>query len=252
MLGRFFKAIVLVTILSGTAQAVLIIPIDPPPPPPPPVPAVSLIGLNPISSDPGVFATGPTHVLGIETSPFSVSTIGTVVGEMLSGLDLQPGTGQLFASSGQNGANPGHLFTVNSNTGAATLVGAIEILGINAPVGVPGLAFDQGGTLYGGTTSPSPGAPPMLITIDPVTGAGTVVGSYGFSGGRVIQGLDGIAIDPTSGTLYGISGGPLTALRVTSSLLTSQQEPRAGLVRSSSRAYLAIFRLQWQVWHLIP
>ena len=179
MLGRFFNAIVLVTILSGTAQAVLIIPIDPPPPPPPPVPAVSLIGLNPISSDPGVFATGPTYVLGIETSPFSVSTIGTVVGEMLSGLDLQPGTGQLLASSGQNGANPGHLFTVNSNTGAATLVGAIEILGINAPVGVPGRAFDQDGTLYGGTTSPSPGAPPMLITIDPVTGAGTVVGSYG-------------------------------------------------------------------------
>ena len=135
--------------------------------------------------------------LGIFTDPFSFTTIGAAGGgERLSGLDYQPGTNTLFASSGFGGPNPGSLFTVDADTGMATLVGTGT--GFDS---VPGIAFNNSGTLFGSAADASFGD--TLITIDPVSGAGTVVGSFG--GG--FEGIDGIAFDPTSDTLYGI-GGP--------------------------------------------
>ncbi len=154
--------------------------------------AVRLIGLQPVASPPGVYATGPTHVLAIETSPFSVTTIGTVPGEMLSGLDQQPGTGQVFASSGNNGANPGSLFLINSVTGAATLLGPIGL------AAVPSIVFDADGTLFASGWD-------GLLTLDPATGASFIGGLFGQSGGLTILGIDAIEIDPLTGILYGVS-----------------------------------------------
>jgi hypothetical protein len=119
--------------------------------------------------------------------------MGTVQGEMLSGLDMQPGTGLLFASSGNNGAHNGSLFTLEPTTGTATLIGSIG--GIAS---VPSIAFDSDGTLYGSGFD-------GLIRINPATAAPTIVGFFGSSGGLTIRGIDGIAIDPQTGTMYGTS-----------------------------------------------
>ena len=154
--------------------------------------AVPLIGVSPNNL--------VTNVLGIETDPFSVSTNGVASGRALSGLDRQPGTGVLFASSGfAGGNNPGSLYIVNGNTGASTLIGAS---GFDA---VPGLAFGLSGTLYGSASSGGTQGG-YLATIDPSTGAGTLVGAYGTIGGNVVRGLDGLASHPTTGVLYASSG----------------------------------------------
>ncbi len=66
-------------------------------------------------------------------------------------------------------------------------------MGLSGFFGVAGLAFDPNtNTLYGTTI----GLTPQLITIDPVTGAGTAVGPLG-------RDFAGLAFDPTTNTLYG-------------------------------------------------
>lgn len=154
--------------------------------------AVTLIGTQPTQ---GV----DTTILQIETEPFSSTPIGLAGVPSLSGLDFQPGTGVLFASAG--GGSAGNLYTVNIATGAATLVGATGF------PKVPGLVFDVNGTLYGsadvtGNNNASDG----LIEIDPVTGAGTLIGVYGSIGPDTIGGVDSLAIHPITGVLYGMGG----------------------------------------------
>jgi hypothetical protein len=63
--------------------------------------------------------------------------------------------------------------------------------------GIPdivGLAYDGAGTLYGVTTGSS-----ALFTIDPSVGTTSLIGSVGFSG------VQGIAVHPETGQLFGIS-----------------------------------------------
>ena len=157
--------------------------------------ADTLIATHPITPPPH---TANTAVLLIQTNPFSVSQIGSAGVPSLSGLAVQPGTGVVYASSGFGGTSPGSLFTINPNTGAATLVGST---GFGA---VPALTFDRDGTLFGSggvaPTTPFPTAGNTLITIDPHTGTGSFVGFYGTG----IDGMAGLAVDPKTGTLYGV------------------------------------------------
>lgn len=95
----------------------------------------------------------------------------------------------LYGATGSGGA-PSSLYTIDTTTGAATLVGAIGF-------SVTGLAFDPTtGILYGGTSNVA--AVSELITIDPLTGAGTSVGAYGTGS----QTMADITFD-ASGQLFG-------------------------------------------------
>ena len=160
------------------------------------VPAVTMIGLGP-------GGTADTEVLRIETSPFASSVIGLAGFPSLSGLDFQPGTGTLFASSGFT--DGGRLFTLDPTTGAATLVG---ITGFNA---VSGLAFEPAyGTLFGSanTATSTSNFPDTLVTIDPATGAGTAVGPFRRNAidGPLISGIDSLAVHPWTGQLFAAGG----------------------------------------------
>ncbi|HEX4780330.1 MAG TPA: hypothetical protein VH301_06225, partial [Usitatibacter sp.] len=74
----------------------------------------------------------------------------------------------------------GNLYTVNLSSGASQLVGAIRLPGSRA-IGVTGLAFHpSSGVLFGITSEQSPNEPHSLVTIDPATGAATLIGDLGF------------------------------------------------------------------------
>lgn len=83
------------------------------------------------------------------------------------------------------------LYTINPASGASVSVGAIGFA-------VTGLAMDPlTGILYGSTSTNSAANPRSIITIDPSTGAGTLVGSTGLSDPLVDIWCDDV------GNLYG-------------------------------------------------
>src|SRR3954447_25123783 len=99
----------------------------------------------------------------------------------------------LYGATG--GDTAGNLYTIDPGTGASTAVGPLGFA-------VTGLAQDPtDGTLYGMTSSLSPGCPRCLITVNRSTGAGTVVGSTGLP-----RSPADIAID-ASGQLFGWAEG---------------------------------------------
>lgn len=83
--------------------------------------------------------------------------------------------GVLYGVTGAGGG-PSSLYTINTTTGAATLVGA------TGATHITGLDFDPtSGILYGVADSGFLGTP-MLVTIDKSTGAATTVGALGVGG----------------------------------------------------------------------
>jgi hypothetical protein len=85
------------------------------------------------------------------------------------------------------------LYTIDTTTGAATLVGATGIAAED-------LTFDAAGTSLYATAGGS------LYSLNPLTGAAALVGSLGFS-------LDGLTLSP-SGTIYGVDGGSIYSVNV--------------------------------------
>lgn len=84
----------------------------------------------------------------------------TAVGEIIVRL------GKLFGSSSVQGTNPSSLFTIDTDTGVATLVGTPE----NTPNGLSDISFDPTtGTLYAMHGGSARGA--ELLTLDPNTAA---------------------------------------------------------------------------------
>jgi uncharacterized protein DUF6923 len=107
----------------------------------------------------------------------------------------------LWGSSSKGGVHPSSIFTIDTATGLATLVG-----GTGLGDGISAIRFDPlTGMLYGMLGSACTGA--HLITIDTTTGAGTLVGTVvgaGFDGGSPVPcggGSDALAFAP-DGTLY--------------------------------------------------
>ena len=106
----------------------------------------------------------------------------------------------LYAADGAGGNPDCNLYILDPATGA--------VLDTIGPIGYPvtGMAFGPDGTLYGSTGRNTEGAPCSLITIDPLTGAGTLVGGLelGIENGEgpECQSAADISFGP-DGTLYG-------------------------------------------------
>jgi hypothetical protein len=108
-------------------------------------------------------------------------------------------TGTLY---GSQGAGPSSSFyRIDTSTGFATLIGPIGVFGDNS---VSGLSFNpQSNVLYGITGGPYPNS--YLITINPSTGAGTLVAAV--SPPPIGHAFRGISFDPDTGILYGMDSG---------------------------------------------
>ncbi len=117
----------------------------------------------------------------------------------LGAADVAAAVHTLYAASVRSGLAldapiAGNLYAVNLANGTATLVGAIRLPG-SKPIGVTGMAAHPStGVLYGITSEQSPNHPRSLVTIDPTSGAATLVGDLGMIGSD-------IAFD-AKGTLY--------------------------------------------------
>ncbi len=122
----------------------------------------------------------------------------------------------LYAATGSRGVN-GVLYTVDPTTAVFTQVG--PILAGASPLGITGLAFDPlNGLLYGVTGLESPNSPRTLVTINPATGAASVIGSLIDPFGSV--GLGDISFR-SDGTLFGYSGSTLYTVNLSTGGLTA-------------------------------
>ena len=112
------------------------------------------------------------------------------IGELdrrIDGLAYDPNSNTLYGSAVNNSTRPSDLVTINTETGAISVIGSINYWQVR------GLAFDSNSnTLYGSDQFFD-----LLITIDTNSGAGTTVGQFGFAN------MLGLAFDPTTNQLYG-------------------------------------------------
>src|SRR4051794_15161398 len=123
-----------------------------------------------------------------------VATLTAIAVLVLAAPSSAAPTPVLYGATGGNTAS--NLYTIDPGTGASTAVGAAGAIGF----AVTGLAQDPtDGTLYGMTSSRSPGCVACLIKIDRSTGVGTLVGPTGLGSSPA-----DIAID-ASGQLFGWS-----------------------------------------------
>jgi hypothetical protein len=133
-------------------------------------------------------ATGPRGLYDFATGT-GLATLRVAVGgvQRFFSLTMQPGTGRVYAADPNIGAMS-MLWTLDVNTGIATLVG-----GINSDV-IANIAFDPAtGVLYGLGRNSS-----VLYTINTATGTPTQVGATSFV-------HSGLAFS-SGGQLYGTSG----------------------------------------------
>ena len=111
----------------------------------------------------------------------------------------------------------GELYSIDQSTGAAVPIGALVDSSSNA-YAVTGLAFDNlTGVLYGSTSTNSPTGAKSLVTIDPLTGAVTEIGSFGTS-----STMADLTFDAATATLYGSGSldGDLYSINLTTGVAT--------------------------------
>ena len=110
-----------------------------------------------------------------------------------------PTPAALYAASGTFGVE-GILYTLDPATGAVlTTVGPLHDAAGNN-YGMGGLKYHPiTGIFYGATAGQSPTNPSYLVIVDPATALVTPIGPFGAV-------LTDIAIDPTTGIMYGVSG----------------------------------------------
>jgi hypothetical protein len=105
----------------------------------------------------------------------------------------------LYGADGAQG-NPSTLYILASNGAVICMIGPIGFA-------VTGLAVNPtNGTLFGSTGNASPVSPGSLITINKTTGAGTLVGSFGFQG-KTMTDLTFTSDGMLYGWLAGSGGG---------------------------------------------
>jgi hypothetical protein len=118
-----------------------------------------------------------------------ISTVGAI-GFTVTGLAFHPTTGVLYGTTGLGAGGDGLLITIDTTTGAGSLVGPIDLAFQTAA----DIAFSATGTLYGWI---EPGDDD-LATIDLTTGQGTIVGDAAMNTARA-----GLAIDSAGNFFFG-------------------------------------------------
>jgi hypothetical protein len=165
-----------------------------------------------------VVATISGLILSLSLAFAQVDSV-TVVGTTVQGLDAIAFSGSTLYGTTAGSIHSGSLYTINTSTGAGTLVGALVGASNSAlKYAITGLAFQPGtGTLFGATSKNSTNSANSLVTVNPATGAVTVIGPFNIGSQ---QGPADLTFTP-GGTLYGWIEGDLDQL-ATINLSTGQ------------------------------
>lgn len=138
----------------------------------------------------GAFGSHPGMLFTINTLSGEVATVGDAsngLDEAYTGLAYDGVTRALYASSSECGV-VSHLWTLDRDSGAPTLVGAID--GADC---ITAIAIDAQGAMYGLDISAD-----ALFAIDKTTGDAALIGSIGFDANYAQD----MAFDRSTGTLY--------------------------------------------------
>jgi hypothetical protein len=154
------------------------------------VTGVQYFGLATSSAPKTIYAIDTTASTGCLYT-FNVSTFANqLVG--CAGVDIR----EIAYNLNNNilyGTNYSSLYTINTSTGAATIVGSFA-----GPTAIWAMGYDQGtNTLYGVDSLSS-----LLYTISTTTGAAALVGATGQS--RITDNY----VDPSTGTMFAIGNDP--------------------------------------------
>jgi hypothetical protein len=117
----------------------------------------------------------------------------------------------LYLATGSHGVN-GELYTIDPATGSviSDIGPLVDALGNH--YGMTGLRFNTtNGIFYGSTATQSPTNPGYLVTVNPLTGLVTPVGSFGIGGTGTMSDL---AFDATTGDMYGVTGATQNCYRI--------------------------------------
>lgn len=173
--------------------------------------AVTLIGnsgqtLTDIAFDPGASLWGITfgNLYSVNTGTGLATQVGGALGASLNGLTFGH-DGTLYGSGGTG------VYTINTVTGAATLIGTGTGLSKNS---AGDLAFNNG-ILYESVTD---GTNSDLVSIDPVTGLGTIIGQMAADAG--VYGL----VTGDDGQLYAIDGTKVYSVNTGTGALTNTSD----------------------------
>lgn len=131
---------------------------------------------------------GTDELIAISSDSGSSVSLGETALPSLNGLAFDVNSDTLYGVDVATNS----LIAINASSGQLTLVGPT---GINFP-NTAGLAYDPVDNVLYATSN---GAAANLYTIDPLTGRATSTGPLGVN-------IPGLAFDPTTETLYGVSG----------------------------------------------
>ena len=157
---------------------------DLPPPPDPPEPDLSPLPNGRLfGSD-----AGTDELIAISPESGSSESLGDTAFASINGLAFDVNMGTLYGVDVATNS----LVAINESTGQLNLVGST---GINFPNTV-GLAYDPGNDVLYATSN---GIAANLYTVNRLTGIASQVGPLGVN-------IPGLAFDPTTESLYGVSG----------------------------------------------
>ena len=167
----------------------------------------------PLTTSAGEILYGATGSQGVTSVLYQIDKTtgaGTAIGSIgfnVSGIAFDPTSGILYGLSGNADAGPAELVTINTTTGAGTLVGTVTGAVTDA---FPDITFDAAGNLYAWTENGD-----RLVKIDKATAAVTFVGP------PVGSGRTGLAFSH-AGILYLEVSGSLRIIDpVTGALVTT-------------------------------
>jgi hypothetical protein len=115
-------------------------------------------------------ADKPGRLYRVDKATATATLVGNLGVDHINALDFDPATGVLYAAYAWSDAS-GFLYTVNTGTGAATLVAPTHRIN--------GLSFDSDGKLYASENGLQTGVPSSLYSIDKSNGNWKLIGSLG-------------------------------------------------------------------------
>ncbi len=154
---------------------------------------------------------GSSEILAIDPATGAITSLGDAGVGGISDLEFRNDGGvfELFGVTGRTTGSQLVKIDLDETTPGSPVLGAGSfVVGLTGvPDGLSGVAANAAGTIFASTVTSRDPTVSFLLTIDPASGAGTVIAPItdSVTGEQLVIG--DLAIQPVSGVLYGVRGG---------------------------------------------